>query len=194
MYDREWNCIPGMTRDDAWALVNEYTKNPSLVKHMLAVEAAMRAYARKFGENEETWGTIGLLHDFDYEKWPSRDDHPFRGAEILRARGVDEDWIQTILSHADYSGVPRTSLRDKTLYAVDELCGFLTACAYVRPDRRIATVEVDSVKKKLKQKSFAAQVSRDDITRGAEALGIPLDEHIAVVRDAMAQIAETLGL
>ena len=183
-----------MTRDDAWALVNEYTKNPSLVKHMLAVEVAMCAYARKFGEDEATWGTIGLLHDFDYERWSSRDDHPFRGAEILRARGVDEDWIQTILSHADYSGVPRTSLRDKTLYAVDELCGFLTACAYVRPDRKIATVEVDSVKKKLKQKSFAAQVSRDDITRGAEALGIPLDEHIAFVRDAMTRIADSLGL
>lgn len=183
-----------MTRADALALVKEYTQNPSLVKHMLAVEAAIRAYARKFGEDEETWGVIGLLHDFDYERWPSRDDHPFRGAEILRSKGVAEDWIQTILSHADYSGVPRTSLRDKTLFAVDELCGFLTACAYVRPDRKIATVEVDSVKKKLKQKSFAAQVSRDDITKGAEELGVPLDEHIAFVRDAMAGCADELGL
>lgn len=183
-----------MTRDDALALVREYTQNPSLVKHMLAVEAAMRAYARKFGEDEEIWGVIGLLHDFDYERWPSRDDHPFRGAEILRSKGVAEDWIQTILSHADYSGVPRTSLRDKTLFAVDELCGFLTACAYVRPDRKIATVEVESVKKKLKQKSFAAQVSRDDITKGAEELGVSLDEHVAFVRDAMARCADSLGL
>ncbi len=183
-----------MTRANAWTLLNEYTKNPSLIKHMLAVEAAMRAYARKFGANEETWGTIGLLHDFDYEKWPSRNDHPFRGAEILRIKGVAEDWIQTILSHADYSGVPRTSQRDKTLFAVDELCGFLTACAYVRPDRKIATVEVESVKKKLKQKSFAAQVSRDDIIKGAEELSVPMDEHIAFVRDAMAEIANDLGL
>jgi len=183
-----------MTREDVYALVNEYTKNPSLVKHMLAVEAAMRAYARKFGEDEETWGVIGLLHDFDYERWPSRDDHPFRGAEILRSKGVADDWIQTILSHADYSGVPRTTLRDKALFAVDELCGFLTACAYVRPDRKIATVEVESVKKKLKQKSFAAQVSRDDITNGAEELGIPLDAHIAFVRDAMTSVSDDLGL
>lgn len=183
-----------MTRDEALALVHEYTKNPSLVKHMLAVEAAMRAYARKFGEDEETWGVIGLLHDFDYERWPSRGDHPFRGAEILRSMGVAEDWILTILSHADYSGVPRASLRDKTLFAVDELCGFLTACAYVRPDRKIATVEVDSVKKKLKQKSFAAQVSRDDITKGADELVVPLDEHIAFVRDAMADVSSDLGL
>lgn len=183
-----------MTRDEAWKLLNEYTANPSLIKHMLAVEAAMRAYARKFGEDETTWGTIGLLHDFDYEKWPSREDHPFRGAEILRAKGVSEDWIQTILSHADYSGVPRASLRDKTLFAVDELCGFLTACAYVRPDRKIATVGVESVRKKLKQKSFAAQVSREDIIKGAEELGVVLDEHIAFVRDAMAQVADQLGL
>lgn len=183
-----------MTRDEAWALLGEHTQNPSLIKHMLAVEAAMRAYARKFGEDEETWGIIGLLHDFDYEKYPTRDDHPFRGAEILRTRGVAEDWITTILSHADYTGVPRISRRDKSLFAVDELCGFLTACAYVRPDRKIATVEVESVRKKMKQKSFAAQVSREDIIRGAEELGVPLDEHIAFVRDAMAQIADTLGL
>jgi putative nucleotidyltransferase with HDIG domain len=189
----DWFCLIGMTREQAWTLLNEYTKNPSLIKHMLAVEAAMRAYAAKFGEDVDTWGMIGLLHDFDYEKWPSREDHPFRGAEILRTKGVADDWIQTILSHADYSGVPRTTLRDKTLFAVDELCGFLTACAYVRPDRKIATVEVESVKK-LKQKSFAAQVSREDIINGAETLGVPLDEHIAFVRDAMAQIAGELGL
>lgn len=183
-----------MKRDQAWTLLNEYTKNPSLIKHMLAVESAMRAYAARFGEDVETWGVIGLLHDFDYERWPSREDHPFRGAEILRTKGVAEDWIQTILSHADYSGVPRATLRDKTLFAVDELCGFLTACAYVRPDRKIATVEVESVKKKLKQKSFAAQVSREDIIKGAEELGMPLDEHIAFIRDAMAKVAGELGL
>jgi putative nucleotidyltransferase with HDIG domain len=183
-----------MTREAAWRLLNEYTANPSLIKHMLAVEASMRAYARNFGEDEETWGVIGLLHDFDYEKWPSREDHPYRGAEILRERGVAEDWITTILSHADYSGVPRLTLRDKALFAIDELCGFLTACAYVRPDKKIATVEVESVKKKLKQKSFAAQVSREDIMKGAEGLGVPLDEHIAFVRDAMGQVAPDLGL
>lgn len=183
-----------MSRDDAWGLLNEYTSNPSLIKHMLAVEAGMRAYAHKFSEDVETWGVIGLLHDFDYEKWPSREDHPYRGAEILRSKGVAEDWIQTILSHADYTGVPRATLRDKTLFAVDELCGFLTACAYVRPDRKIATVEVDSVKKKLKQKSFAAQVSREDIINGAAELGVPLEEHIAFVRDAMAAVADNLGL
>jgi len=183
-----------MTRDQAWELLNEYTKNPSLVKHMLSVEAAMRAYAVKFGEDADTWATIGLLHDFDYERWPSAQDHPYRGAEILRARNVPEDWITTIMSHADYTGVPRTTLRDKTLYAVDELCGFLTACAYVRPDRKIATVEVSSVKKKFKQKSFAAQVSREEIAKGAENLGVDIDEHIAFVRDAMATIADQLGL
>ena len=161
---------------------------------MLAVEAAMRAYAGKFSENVEEWGVIGLLHDFDYERWPAKEDHPYRGAEILRTQGVPEDWIRTIMSHADYTGVTRDTLRDRVLFAVDELCGFLTACAYVRPDRKISTVEVDSVKKKLKQKSFAAQVSRDDITGGAEALGVSLDEHIAFVRDAMATVAADLGL
>jgi putative nucleotidyltransferase with HDIG domain len=183
-----------MKRIDAWELMNEYTTNPSLVKHMLAVEAAMRCYARQFGENEEVWGVIGLLHDFDYERWPSREDHPYRGAEILRARGVAEEWITTILSHAGYTGVARETRIARTLFAVDELCGFLTACAYVRPDRKIATVEVDSVRKKLKQKSFAAQVSREDIEKGAEELGVDLDAHIAFVRDAMAAVAGELGL
>jgi putative nucleotidyltransferase with HDIG domain len=183
-----------MDRDTAWKLLNEYTKNPSLIKHMLSVEASMRAYARRFGADEESWGTIGLLHDFDYERWPSREDHPFRGAEILRSKGITEDWITTIMSHADYTGVPRTTPRDKALFACDELTGFLTACALVRPDKKIASVEVSSVKKKLKQKSFAAQVSRDDIVNGAAALGVDLDEHIACVRDAMAQIADRLEL
>lgn len=183
-----------MNRDEAWALLTEYTKNPALIKHMLAVEAAMRAYAPQFGEDEETWGVIGLLHDFDYERHPSREEHPFKGAEILRGMGVGEDWIRTILSHADYSGVPRETRRDKALFAVDELCGFLTACALVRPDKKIATVEVASVRKKLKQKSFAAQVSREDIANGAALLGVDLDSHIAFVRDAMATVADQLGL
>ncbi|MBI3873327.1 MAG: HDIG domain-containing protein [candidate division Zixibacteria bacterium] len=183
-----------MNRNEAWALLTEYTKNPALVKHMVAVEAAMRAYARKFGEDEDTWGTIGLLHDFDYERYPTREEHPFKGAEVLRGLGVDENWIRTILSHADYSGVRRETRRDKALFAVDELCGFLTACALVRPDKKIATVEVASVRKKLKQKSFAAQVSREDITNGAADLGVDLDTHIAFVRDAMATVADQLGL
>jgi putative nucleotidyltransferase with HDIG domain len=183
-----------MNRDDAWALLNEYTKNPALIKHALAVEAAMRAYARRFGEDEETWGIIGLIHDFDYERHPTREEHPFKGAEILRARGVSEDWVRTILSHADYSGVPRDTQMAKALFAVDELCGFLTACALVRPDKKIAGVEPSSVRKKMKQKSFAAQVSREDIIAGAEGLGVDLDEHIAVVRDAMAAVAVKLGL
>jgi putative nucleotidyltransferase with HDIG domain len=183
-----------MDRETAWALLNEYTSNPALIKHALAVEAGMRAYARQFSEDEETWGIIGLLHDFDYERYPTRDDHPYRGAEVLRGLGVSEDWIRTILSHTDYTGVPRDTLVAKVLFAVDELCGFLTACALVRPDKKIATVEVPSVRKKMKQKAFAAQVSREDIIAGAEQLGVDLDEHIAVVRDAMASIAGELNL
>ncbi len=183
-----------MDRDAAYALLSEYTQNPSLIKHALAVEAAMRAYARKHGEDEDTWGVIGLLHDFDYDRWPSAEDHPYRGAEILREKGVAEDWIRTIMSHASYTGVPRESLRDKVLFAVDELCGFLTAVALVRPDKTIASVQVKSVKKKMKQKSFAAKVSREDIVQGAEALGVALEEHIAFVIEALTTVAEELGL
>ncbi|MEW5701578.1 MAG: HDIG domain-containing metalloprotein [Candidatus Zixiibacteriota bacterium] len=183
-----------MDRDQAWALLNEYTKNPALIKHALAVEAAMKAYARQYGEDETVWGIIGLLHDFDYERYPTREDHPARGAEVLRGLGVSEDWIRTILSHTPYTGVPRDTQVAKVLFAVDELCGFLTACALVRPDKRIATVEVASVRKKMKQKAFAAQVSREEITAGAEQLGVDLDAHIAMVRDAMAGIAGELGL
>jgi len=183
-----------MNREAAWELLNEYTKNPALIKHALAVEAAMRAYARKFGEDKETWGTIGLLHDFDYERYPTRENHPFRGAEILRAKGVPEDWIRTIMSHADYTGVPRDTRVAKVLFAVDELCGFLTACALVRPDKKIATVEVPSVRKKMKAKAFAAQVSREDIIAGAEQLSVDLDTHVATVRDAMATVADKLEL
>jgi len=183
-----------MERPEAFALLSEYTTNPALIKHALAVEAAMRAYAHKFGEDEEVWGVIGLLHDFDYDKYPTAEEHPYKGAEILRSKGVDESWIRTIMSHAEYTGVPRETRRDKTLFAVDELCGFLTAVALVRPDKKIASVEVKSVKKKMKQKAFAAQVSRDDITNGAADLGVDLEEHIAFVIEAMSGIAEELGL
>ena len=183
-----------MDRPTAFTLLNEYTKNPALVKHAFAVEAAMRAYARKFGENEDEWGVIGLIHDFDYDKYPSAEDHPYKGAEILRERGVSEDWITTIMSHAPYTGVPRDTQRAKTLFAVDELCGFLTAVALVRPDKKIATVQVKSVKKKMKQKAFAAQVSREDITKGAEELGVELEEHITFVIEALTTIADDLGL
>src|SRR5215470_9983610 len=165
-----------MNRDDAWALVCEYTASDSLRKHMLAVEAAMRAYARKFGEDEDTWGITGLLHDFDYERWPNPPDHPLQGAAILAARGYPEVVIYAIKSHADYlPDCPRVSRLDKTLYACDELAGFVTACALVRPGR-LEGLNAKSVKKKLKQLSFAAAIKRDDITRGAEDLGVDLDE------------------
>ena len=154
----------------------------------------MRAYAAKRGADPELWGVVGLLHDFDYERYPSLEDHPFRGAEILAERGVDEEVRQAILSHADHTGVPRDSDLRRTLFAVDELCGFLTACALVRPDRRVADVPVKSVKKKLKDKSFARTVNREDIRQGAELLGVPLDEHIETVRDALAGVAGELGL
>jgi len=183
-----------MNREEAYQLLTEYTSKDGLIKHALAVEAAMRAYARKFGENEETWGIIGLLHDFDYEKYPTAEEHPFKGAEILRERGFPEDWIRVILSHASYTGVPRDSLMAKTLFAVDELCGFITAVAYVRPNRKLAEVKVKSVKKKLKDKAFARQVNREEIREGAEELGIPLEEHIDFVIKAMQEVAEELGL
>lgn len=183
-----------MTRAEAWELLNEYTKNPNLIKHALAVEAAMRAYAEKFGEDVETWSVVGLLHDFDYEKYPTAENHPYRGAEILREKGLDETLIRAIMSHAEYTGVPRENKLAKTLFAVDELCGFITAVALVRPDKKIATVGPQSVKKKLKAKAFAAQVSREDITKGAEELGVDLTEHIGFVIAAMTNIADELGL
>jgi len=161
---------------------------------MLAVEAAMRAYARRFGEDEERYGIVGLLHDFDYERWPDPPDHPLRGAAILAERGYPDDVIYAIKSHADYlPDCPRVSLLDKTLYACDELAGFITACALVRPER-LRGLAPSSVRKKMKQKSFAAAVNRDDILRGAEDLGVPLDEHIQFVTDAMASIEADLGL
>lgn len=183
-----------MTRAEAWEILNEYTKNPNLIKHALAVEAGMRAYAEKFGEDVETWSVVGLLHDFDYEKYPTAEDHPYRGAEILRQKGVDEALIKAMMSHAEYTGVPRDTKMAKTLFAVDELAGFITAVALVRPDKKIATVTPHSVLKKFKQKAFAAQVSREDITKGAEELGVELSEHIGVVIAAMTKIASELGL
>lgn len=183
-----------LNRAEAYALVCEYTQSDSLRKHMLAVEAALRAYARKFGEDEETWGIVGLLHDFDYERWPNPPDHPLKGAEILAGRGYPEHVIYAIKSHADYlTECPRVSRLDKTLYACDELAGFVTAVAMVRPEG-IVGMQTSSVKKKLKQKGFAAAVKREDITRGAEDLGVPLDEHIQFVIDAMQPIGADLGL
>jgi putative nucleotidyltransferase with HDIG domain len=182
------------TRDDAWALLTEFTDNPSLIKHALGVEAAMRAYARSFGENEEVWGIIGLIHDFDYQQNPTEATHLHVGTGILRDRGWPEEWIETAASHADYMGVPRDTRVKKTLFAVDELSGFLTACALVRPDTAIAEVKVKSVRKKLKDKAFARGVNREDVTRGAEELGVDFDQHIAFVRDAMATIADQLEL
>ncbi|MBX6396107.1 MAG: HDIG domain-containing protein [Alicyclobacillaceae bacterium] len=183
-----------LNRDDAWALLREYTQNPSLIKHALAVEAAMRAYARKFGEDEEKWGITGLLHDFDYDRWPSPEDHPKRGAEILRQKGYPEDVIYAILSHADYLQLPRKSLMDKCLYACDELSGFIIAVALVRPTKSIDDVDVRAVKKKLKDKAFAKGVNRDDVRRGMEELGVDPDEHIAFVIEALKGIAKELGL
>ena len=182
------------TRDDAWALLTEFTDNPSLIKHALAVEAAMRAYARHFGEDEEVWGIVGLIHDFDYQQNPTESTHLHVGTGILRERGWPEAWIQAVASHADYMGVPRDTLLARSLFAVDELTGFLTACALVRPDTAVAEVRVKSVKKKLKDKAFARGVNRDDVRRGAEELGVELGEHIEFVRDAMATIADRLEL
>lgn len=182
-----------MDRQAAWELLCEYTKNENLRKHALAVESCVRAYARKFGEDEEKWGVVGLIHDFDYEAYPNAPDHPLKGSEILKEKGYPEALRRAILGHADYTGVPRDTLLAKTLFACDELAGFITACAYVRPDR-IVTLEAKSVRKRMKDRAFARAVSREDITKGAEEFGIPLDEHIAFCIDAMRGIAATLGL
>lgn len=183
-----------MDRQAAWDLVCQYTAGDSLRKHMLAVETTMRAYARHFGADEETWGIVGLLHDFDYERWPDPPDHPLQGAAILAERGYPQHVIYAIKSHADYlTDCPRVSQLDKALYACDELAGFITAVAKVRPEG-IAGLKASSVKKKLKQKGFAAAVKREDITSGAADLGVELDAHIQFVIDAMIAEAETLGL
>ncbi|MHB8730187.1 MAG: HD domain-containing protein [bacterium] len=184
-----------MTREEAWALLVAETPSVNLRKHMLAVEAVMRAYACRFGEDEETWGLVGLLHDLDYEKHPSQEaGHPFAGVELLRGRGLPEPLCRAILSHADYSGVSRESRMEKTLFAADELSGFVIAVALVRPSRAIADVDVPSVLKKMKDKAFARAVRREDITSGAEGLGIPLEEHVGVVIEALKGIAPQLGL
>ena len=183
-----------MTRDEAWNLLNEYTKSESLIKHALAVEAAMRHYATHFGENVETWGVTGLIHDFDYERWPNPPDHTREGTRILRERGVDEEIVGAILSHAEWNQgeYPRDRSIRKTLFAVDELCGFVTAVAYVRPEK-LTGMTASSVKKKMKQKSFAAAVKREDIEQGAALLGLPLDDHINHVIAAMQTVAGPLG-
>ncbi|AFH49078.1 Putative hydrolase [Ignavibacterium album JCM 16511] len=183
-----------LNRDYCLSLLKEYTQSDSLLKHAFAVESCVKAYARKFGEDENFWGNVALLHDFDYEKYPTAEDHPFKGAEILRAKNFPEDFIQSILSHADYTGVKRETLLQKTLFACDELAGFLTAVAYVRPSKSIDEVEVKSVKKKMKDKAFARAVSREDILKGAEELGIDLDTHIAFCIEAMKQNKGLLGL
>jgi putative nucleotidyltransferase with HDIG domain len=187
------------TRDDAWNLLCEYTQSESLRKHMLAVEACVRAYARKNGADEDLWGITALLHDFDYERWPNNDhapdkEHPAEGAKILREHGYSDEMIRAIMSHADYSGVARETLLEHTLFACDELAGFLTACSYIRPSKSILDLEVSSVKKRLKDKAFARGVNREDVTNGAAELGVPLDEHIAFCISAMREHADALGL
>lgn len=180
------------TREEAWRLLRRYTDSENLIKHALAVEAAMRAYARKFGEDEEKWGIVGLLHDFDYDRYP--DEHPLKGAEILADAGYPDEIIHAIQTHVDSLELPRESKLEKTLYAVDELCGFITAVTLVRPGHRVADVPLKSVRKKLKDKAFARNVSRTDIQSGADELGVDLDRHIEFVVSAMAGVAEELGL
>jgi len=187
------------SREDAWNLVCEYTQSESLRKHMLAVEACVRAYARKNGADEELWGTAALLHDFDYERWPNAEhsadrEHPAEGAKILREKGYSEELIRAILSHAEYSGVVRQNALEHTLFACDELAGFLTACTYVRPSKSILDLEVSSVKKRMKDKAFARGVSREDVIKGAEELGVPLDEHITFCIAALRENADALDL
>jgi putative nucleotidyltransferase with HDIG domain len=183
-----------MERQAAWDLLCEYTKSEGLRKHALAVEAAMRHFARKYGEDEEKWGIVGLLHDFDYEIHPTLDKHPAEGAPILRERGYPEDMVRAVLSHGEHLGLARESAMEKVLFAVDELTGFVTAVALVRPSKSILEVEPRSVRKKMKDKAFARSVNRDDIVKGAEELGVELNEHIAEVIEAMKGVADELGL
>jgi putative nucleotidyltransferase with HDIG domain len=179
-------------RDSAWQLLTEFTQSESLRKHALAVEACMRAYARKFGEDENRWGIVGLIHDFDYEKWPSAEDHPYRGNEILAQRGWPEDIRRAIMSHAEYSGVTRESMMEKTLFACDELAGFITAVTLVKPSKSLDEVEAKGVRKKMKDKAFARSVNRDDITKGAAEMGVDLEEHIAFCIEALKARAEDI--
>ena len=183
-----------LTRDAAWALLTEWTTSEGLRKHALAVEASVRGYARKFGEDEDAWGLVALLHDFDYERYQTPADHPFRGCEELQRRGYPEWVTRAILSHADYSGVTRDSLLEKTLYACDEMSGFVTAASLVRPSKSVLDLEPASVVKRMKDKAFARNVSRDDLRRGAGELGLPLEEHVANVIAFMRERADAIGL
>src|SRR5581483_4157593 len=181
-------------RTTAWNLLTEFTQSESLRKHALAVEACMRAYARKFAADEELWGTVGLIHDFDYEKYPTPEEHPYKGNEILKARGYSDEIRRAIMSHAEYSGVSRDTPMEKALFACDELAGFITAVALIKPGKSLAEVDVKSVRKRMKDKAFARKVNRDDIINGAKDLGVDLDEHIAFCIDAMKPVARELGL
>ena len=181
-------------RNAAWTLLTEFTQSESLRKHALAVESCMRAYARKFAADEELWGVVGLIHDFDYEKYPSAQEHPFKGNEILKERGYCDEVRRAIMSHAEYSGVTRETPMEKALFACDELAGFITACALVKPGKSLAEVDAKSVRRKMKDKAFARSVNRDDIVNGARELGVDLDEHIAFCIEAMKGIAAELGL
>ena len=180
--------------DGGWKLLTEFTQSESLLKHALAVEVCMRAYARRNGADEELWGTVGLIHDFDYEKYPSAEEHPYKGNEILKERGYSEEIRRAIMSHAEYTGVPRVTALEKTLFACDELAGFITACALVKPGKSLAEVEAKSVRRKMKDKAFARSVNRDDIMQGAADLGLELEDHIAFCIAAMQGIAPELGL
>lgn len=182
------------TREDGWNLLCEWTQSEALRRHALGVETAMRALARKYGQDEALWGLTGLIHDFDYERYPTAPDHPVRGSAILRERGYPEELIQAVLGHASYTGVARETPMAKALFACDELTGFLFACAFVQPDKRVASVRPESAKKKLKDKSFARGVNREDIAQGVQELGVDLLEHITLIRDALAANAEALGL
>ena len=183
-----------LSRDAAWALLAEFTQNENLQKHALAVEAAVRGYARLWGEDEEAWGVTALLHDFDYERYPDLADHPFKGAEILRERGYPEWLVRAVLSHADHTGVARESRLEHTLFACDEMAGFVTAAALIRPSRSLLDLEAKSVVKRMKEKAFARAVNRDDLRRGAEEIGVPLDAHVANVIAFMREQADALGL
>src|SRR5213595_3773323 len=181
-------------RERAWGLLTEFTQSESLRKHALAVEACMRAYAKKFGEDQDLWGIVGLIHDFDYEKYPTPEEHPYKGNEILEERGYSDEIRRAIMSHAEYSGITRETPMEKALFACDELAGFITACALVKPGKSLAEVDAKSVRKKMKDKAFARSVNRDDIVNGARELGVDLEEHIAFCIDAMKQIAAQLQL
>jgi predicted hydrolase (HD superfamily) len=185
---------PLLARERAWALVTEHVQSESLRKHLLAVEAAVRGYARLWGEDEEAWGFVALIHDFDYERYPSREDHPYRGVEILKAQGYPEWVTRAVLSHADYSGVPRETRLEHTLFACDEMAGFITAAALVRPSKSVLDLEAKSVRKRMKDKAFARAVPREDLVRGAEELGLPIEEHIANVIGFLRERADELGL